>query len=164
MSPDRTPVKKTSNIHSFKDAYHHVAPEDIELGKDYTFNVNLNEKLAKMTQLESFYKMVRLYGHYLTMNVVEGMDFRLHAELSKSGKLHYHGTICFFTNMAVMEWIWKLRKLQNHFTYNVDVINDAEKWNDYRFKQRRLMEPFCRHYKVPYTLSPKSMTELLRFT
>lgn len=57
-------------------------------------------------------------------------------EISKGGRLHFHGYIVFKDILSF--FLHNVERLQNNFTYEIDEINDLGKWHYYTIKQSHM--------------------------
>jgi len=79
-------------------------------------------------------------------------DFELQFELSKSGRLHVHGTIRF---SDICEYYMHLfQVLKDVCNIDIDTIDDLKIWKSYCRKDQKTIEPMFQKYKLPYLLSP----------
>lgn len=113
-----------------------IAPEKVEPTEDYTFSINPDKQFdnakgrLKLVQNEVC-KILSLLGDSKTYS------FELYPELSRGGRLHWHGTIritnvlAFFTNII---------RIRDFCTYELDTIEDPDKWDEYSKKGKGYMK------------------------
>lgn len=128
----------------------HVAPspETIKLKTWYAFTYNPSGNAA-------FGQRFKDIRHYLSELRIEGLHYVLYPELSSAGRLHLHGYVKFKKWLAVGRfYVWLSYQSA---AYEMDTIDDFEKWHTYCTKCKMIMEPLCDQFKVPYELDKKSV-------
>lgn len=119
--------------------------EDIELGKRYAITINFPKHYQGSANIKTAYH-VQL-KELFTLYSFKDFHLILYPELSKIGKLHFHGWIMFTTYMEVVQ---TYHKLFNKCHFNI-AKNFKEK--DYEIKASRIMKEVCKHLKQPYKIN-----------
>lgn len=75
----------------------------------------------------------------------------LYLELSKQNQnYHYHGRICFFDRLSIVQFYMNCWELRNLTTINMKHIDtDDNGWEEYCHKQQDSLEDWCTFWKVP---------------
>lgn len=84
---------------------------------------------------------------------LKGCEVSMTMELSKLGRLHFHGTLTIIT-------LWKfyyndVPMLMKEGTFEIDTIKSIDDWNAYVDKNKNEMSKFCEAYGLPRTLQTK---------
>lgn len=136
----------------------HVFPpmEEVSVGVAYALTLNIDHKTDTMPVL------VRKYCKWLNM-ITHLCEVSLYPELSKMGKLHYHGTISFKSILDIAEFYLNVPKFVEQGTVAMKVyfkteeddpkLTPEEVWTNYMLKQKVYMDALCRKWKVPYHLT-----------
>lgn len=140
------------NAQRYSNKYSCVKPEDVDTEKWYSFSYNplmqpLFERFykLKLNTLEQWsQEQVRLLTtlKYCRVSVV--------LEISQKGRFHYHGYIQIKNNPEF--YLTDLARLRDTGTYEIDIINDKEKWLEYVLKQQKTMSVYCRKNGMCYEI------------
>jgi hypothetical protein len=140
------PKKKTKQKqqHSDYDGGLHVlpAPEEIELGKWYTFNLNPIDNLQSYGK-NAMFRMNTVH-HKMTVELATFIapycDYKLQQEFSCKGRLHYHGRIRFkaynddeedtYRNVRLF-YLTGMQHIQAYSSMCIEPITDEEGWDEY---------------------------------
>jgi len=119
-----------------------VAPEDIEVGKEYSITINPNDDHQHWNDIDRISKVqAYLHAHlkdYPNSWIVSQM------EISRNGRLHIHGTIKFTSLDAIKKFylfgihVWL--KTMNIEIDTIDTEEDMEYWTDYIIKSKHLID------------------------
>ena len=72
----------------------------------------------------------------------------------KYSRLHYHGTIKFTKIDGLFLWYsYILNDLSNVASVEVDTIENATTWYNYKTKNSSIMSMLCKHARVPYIMT-----------
>jgi len=122
--------------------------ELMETNKEYTLTINLPD-----TQINKPLKYhISRYIKWTLKHIKPYAQYKLYPELSKNGKLHYHGNISFNTNRNIFHFYLHLSDQRKKSAIEIDTISDPEKWNKYITKQKQY-KPQYEELLLPYTLS-----------
>lgn len=124
--------------------------ELIDLNHWYTFTINLSDEFETLTQ------NVDQYKYFCKKYIHPYSEFQLYAELSKLGRLHYHGLIKFVEIEKLVDFYFSLRELYPLVAMEIDTISDPKKWDDYIFKQQKYMGVACKLKGIDYCLNNKT--------
>lgn len=133
-----------------KPKYSIISPEDISLDERYSFSYNPEEQ----PDVQRFYCITlkcfeswsqKIYEIFSTLRYCE---IETYVEISKAGRLHFHGYIR-ITDIANF-YFYDLRKLKHYGTFEIDFIEQDENWDAYIKKQSWFMEDFCKKNNMQY--------------
>lgn len=130
-----------------KEKYECVSPEDVELGVDYAltispkddlqfFGQNSNNRVISFMEAMTPICYKNIYADY----------YKLVMEISKGGRLHFHGWIRWDDKDSLKTFFLTIKKLQNVGTYAIkpmsatDISDKYKTWSDYVFKQKWLWD------------------------
>lgn len=119
-----------------KDKYKIPPPEDIVINKIYSFTINPEKQYSKQLvgYLHNDSDIVKLIKH-------PSIKYELHREISKAGRIHYHGFIQFINERELLEiFIMVIPKWMNNATFYIDTISDDTVWAEYCNKQKNLWQ------------------------
>lgn len=108
-----------------------LSPEDLKIGKKYSFTLN---PLLQYFDCEKRVQLVQEFVFDLLLHLDKSFNCKLVMEISKGGRIHYHGCIEF--KDIIKFFIHNVNRLQSNFTYEIDEINGPEKWQEYVVKQK----------------------------
>lgn len=97
--------------------------------------------LNPVDELQSYYSLNRVKDFKDAMlKQLHGMskfnDIHLHIEVSGKGRLHLHGVFNFNSWTDIMNfYVNDIMRYQNKFSYEIDTIDDIDKWVKYMSKQ-----------------------------
>lgn len=127
-----------------------IKPEDCVIDTLYSFSYNPEEQPdiqrfynIRLNEFESWSQ--RVYEVFASLRY---SHIRTYMEISRSGRLHFHGYIKI--KDIVQFYFYDLRKLKHYGTFEIDFINDPLKWDLYIKKQKEMMEPFCKKNSMLY--------------
>lgn len=64
-----------------------------------------------------------------------------HMEISRNGRLHFHGTILFGANKDILDfYLNRIRTFQMHYNLEIDTIDDVRVWDEYCKKSKHLID------------------------
>lgn len=115
--------------------YSCVSPEEIERDCDYAISYNPDDshqhwhKDSRVTLCEEFMRNL-----LWTINKWALVDVQM--EVSKQGRLHFHGTIKVQDVRGF--FVFAIRRLQDNGTYCIKTIDDQKAWQEYCTKQSNL--------------------------
>lgn len=135
-----------------KHKYSAIAPEDVKTDELLSFSYNPEEQPL----FEKFYSMKlnnlkdwsRRQKDILTS--LRYAEVEVVLECSRQGRLHYHGYI--MIKDPIEFYLKDLKKLKHYGTYEIDTIQDYEKWSSYIYKQLKYMKGFCDKYDMIYEI------------
>lgn len=133
---------------AFKSKYVSLNIEDIVEHTRYAFSYNPQQQFEdQVDRFCHFYKYIEelFYSLKSTCNIT------LYPEISKLGRLHVHGTIKILKPLEF--YLHTIKTLMKHGTFEIDIINDDAKWQEYCTKQKTYLEAECKDYKLPYPIT-----------
>lgn len=131
------------------------SPQDIKLGEPYGFNLNIDPKLLYK---KSFPEQYQFYVKKLQELQHTQVKIGVYPEISSKGKLHLHGYIWFYSNLAIAEFYFNL--LLYPYNLYIHEISEYESRYKYCLKSQHIMQPLCEKYNLPYQIKihPKPPT------
>lgn len=121
-----------------------LEPKLVEINKEYTFTLNPSDKYQYWDNtmddrikksVDHCNKILRTYG---------SMKVKLHMDFSRTGRIHWHGTIRFPSTESIKIFYLKyFHELQEEHQIEMDTIEDIEKWNEYCTKLKHLVDEVC---------------------
>lgn len=103
------------------------------------YNVKLNTLSSWSDEQEQIFKSLK----HASVEICQ--------EISSRGRLHYHGYIKIHN--VIPFYLTSLKHIAHYGTYEIDEINDNEKWAKYVSKQESLMKPYCERNDMHYSIS-----------
>jgi len=71
----------------------------------------------------------------------KSIEFDLYGDVSRTGRIHYHGKIRFKTIDAIKKFYLKyIYKLSDKFQIEMDTIDDEEVWDEYCTKSHHIWD------------------------
>lgn len=140
-------------------------PPDLETDVKYAITINPSDK--KQGYGRGINRMRTAYEYIVNEHLLEWKKFGIEVELIWESKLpphpkrsryHYHGYIVFSTSSGIFEFhnrLWD--RLRDDFNTKIVVIDSPKEWSTYLAKQQPLMEPMCKHYRVPSLIKTSSI-------
>lgn len=121
--------------------------EDISIHSIYTLTINPENKLQCFNSHTRVNDCLKELDHVLFYI----KNCELYPELSKTGRLHYHGTIWFNSTDEIINFYLNLPHTLKKCTIEIDTISNKDVWDDYCTKQIRFHEYFV---KMTYQMIP----------
>lgn len=129
-----------------------LAPEELVLDRTYALTINASKITSNFKgNVERYIEIVKLLMLHNTM-------INVYPELSRKGRLHYHGTITFTKLLGISNFYFQLYNLTDKVNVLIREIDDGNKWNAYCQKQRDVMEAACIHYAIKYVLNHNNLS------
>lgn len=137
---------KNSRYADYNNRKHkNPSPEEMECG---TYSFTYNPAIQPITPN---FKLDLITWHNGMDNIFRQCQYshiELRPELSQGSRWHYHGQI---TIKDIMKFfIYDLPVLRANGAYEIDIINDKDKWKQYISKQEYLMKPITKEHLIPY--------------
>lgn len=118
-----------------KPAHQMIAPEEMQTGIMYAFTINPSDNhqfYGEEERVDKFHKRWQdILGSNLVLNGIADLDLTL--EVSKMGRLHYHGVITVLDKISF--YVDFIPKIKNMCTFELDTMSDSDKWKKYCIKQ-----------------------------
>lgn len=115
-----------------------VSPEEIEVNKLYAITMAPNDDLQYWTDEERVSKLEHYMINYILKDAPAVIDITM--EVSRTGRLHYHGTIMFPIRRNIHNfYINTIHKWLNKFIIEIDTIKDLTVWLTYCGKCKDVM-------------------------
>lgn len=144
--------KPTDNYKKYNSRRHKVVPpEEMVVGKTYSFSYNpVKQPYQMLSKIGNSMVDLITWHNYNDMifKSMKNCKIRVVPEISSSRRWHYHGMIEITDVMKF--FIEDLYKMNDISSYEIDEINDLEKWSNYCSKQEKIMKPYCQKYGIPY--------------
>lgn len=130
-----------------------ISPEEIELNRDYTITLAPND-VGQHWGTHNRIETCKIQMSSLIQYFHKDIDYLIYMEVSRTGRLHWHGTINFKSYESIVDfYVDRIHNLQNHMLIEIDSIKDTEKWQLYCTKSQKMKFP---------KLTPKIVKELLK--
>lgn len=115
-----------------------VAPEDIDINVCYSLTINPSDDFqffnssSRLNQSREWMEYILfLYGQKIYINIFQ--------EVSRRGRIHYHGKIKFKTIEALKTfYVEHLHNLLSKAHIEIDTISNPEEWDEYCRKSDKL--------------------------
>ena len=128
------------------------AMEHAKINIDYAFSYNPESQPGSYSsdRLQKWWiEMAKLFGSFKASTV------NLSVEISKLGRLHFHGTI-------KISSLWKfyyydVPKLMSDGSFEIDTINKHDEWMAYVDKNKDEMYEMMKSFGLPYTLATEKV-------
>lgn len=126
-----------------------VEPEVLVPNVNCTFNINYAIEDNKSNRNKSFFETIHEQSR--NINGLKHCEYKLYPELSRVGKVHWHGEISFknYTQIGLFYAI-QLPQLLKIAQVEIDTIADPEKWATYQLKGQAYMKKLCAKVRVDY--------------
>lgn len=118
-----------------------ISPESIDLNFQYAITFNPSDDYQYWTN-KDYNDRIRALNAYMTIYVLKVIPAECHLrmEFSRTGRLHYHGTIQFHSLEGIrVFYLEVLHKLQLKFQIEIDTIKDIHVWANYCTKMDKLI-------------------------
>lgn len=126
-----------------------LSPEVIEQNVFYTFSFNPKVQPVRHKAGFKCSAFTEWQNDVLrTFRKSTNAMYDLNLELSRAGRLHYHGKIKILN--IINFYIQDLPHLADEGVIEIDTIKDSEVWEKYCHKQELLMKPFCQIHGLIY--------------
>lgn len=130
--------------------YKLIKPEEVVINTNYAFSFNPEDQPCtsvfynvKIDEFESWSKK-----QYKTFSILRYSTIQTFMEISKGGRLHFHGYIKI--NDIPNFYFYDLKRLMKEGTFEIDFIKDPLIWDLYIKKQKPFMEKFCSINNMDY--------------
>lgn len=119
---------------------------------DYAFSFNPESQPVSYAsdRLQKWWiEMAKLFGSF------KGSTVKLQVEISKLGRLHFHGTLKIST-------LWKfyyydVPKLMKDGAFEIDTISKVDEWTAYVNKNKDEMSEMMKAFGLPYSLATEKV-------
>lgn len=139
--------QKSDNYANWNNRRHkNPSPEDMNDNDIYSFTFN-----PEVQPLTPKFTLDLITWHNGIDNILKQLQFSnvvLRPELSQGSRWHYHGQIKIKNIMKF--FIFDLPVLRENGSFEIDTIEDNNKWLDYCKKQETKMKDLCKEYGIPY--------------
>lgn len=118
-----------------------IAPQDIQLEIEYSITVSPADTFQFWNQIDSErIKKATNHMQYIIRRT-PNIHYKLHLDVSRTGRIHWHGTIKFISVQAIREFYLEIihRLLEDH-KIEIDTIKDAKVWHEYCTKIKHLWD------------------------
>lgn len=116
-----------------------ISPEDIALKTKYSFTLNPNDKRQYFDCTDRIEKLTEFMEHELLE--IPNVDIDMHMEISRNGRLHFHGTISFNTIDSIKHfYVVKMHPWQQFCNLVIETITDKDKWEEYCKKSKKIID------------------------
>lgn len=137
-----------------------LEPESVEPDVLYTFTINYAIEDNRANRNKSFFET--FHDQSRAIYDIKHCNYKIYPELSRVGKLHWHGNIMFknYAQIALFYAI-ELPRLMKIAQIEIDTIADTDKWTEYIMKGRKYMTQLCTKIKADYEHTNMEPSEAL---
>lgn len=146
--------KKYASINNSK--WKCLPMESLQQGTIYTFSLNPESQPAMYAEnrIQKWYA-----GIVKDLSKIKHAEYHLKLEMSRLGRLHYHGTIRITT-------VWKfyledIAKLCAIGSFEIDGIDNMDEWQRYMDKNEVQMKEMCLAHGIPLTIDAKQIKNVV---
>lgn len=135
-----------------------LEPEKVAVDTWYTLSINLDPKLKHNHIIDGKHVINKgMFDRLQTekaiiydiINTINSPKYALFPELSRTGRLHWHGVIRFNTELEIGIFYFRaLPLLLKVANIEIDEVNDLELWKDYMMKGEGYMKALLEHLKL----------------
>lgn len=118
-----------------------ISPENIVKNEFYSFTINPSDDY-QYWNTSSWEERIKSLSAYMTHYMLKKINARvvLHMEFSRTGRLHFHGTICFIHTRQIQEfYLMTIHWLLDRAQIEMDTLKDQQVWNTYCRKSNHLI-------------------------
>ena len=130
--------------------------ESLQQGELYTFSLNPESQPAmyQENKIQKWYS-----GIVKDLSKIKHAEYHLKLEMSRLGRLHYHGTIR-------VTCVWKfyledIAKLCAIGSFEIDGIDSMDEWQRYMDKNEIQMREMCNAHGIPLTIDAKQIKNVV---
>lgn len=124
----------TSQNGKFHGSHTMIDVEKVCYGQNYTFNYNPEDSRQYWNQDDRVMKFYKYHKQFVFGNL--NCYFLLRMEISKLGRLHYHGIIRWDNKEILYKFLVEnVHQLTLNGTFEIDTIADPKEWDRYMSKQ-----------------------------
>lgn len=129
-------------MNEMNNRYKIFSPEDAEENIDYSFTLNIDPDLIR-----KYNNLTNQYYQYLNkLKHLKYCNYDVTFEISKLGKLHLHGKIKI--NNIQKFYFYDVKKLMESFSFEIDTIDNVEKWDEYINKNYSSIKELFKEYNL----------------
>lgn len=132
--------------------YNAIPPEEVNTTELYSFSFNPEEQplferfySCKLNNLKDWSQQ-----QYNILTSLKYAEVECVLECSRQGRLHWHGWI--IIREPIDFYLKDIKKLKHYGTYEIDHIEDSEKWSNYVYKQMKHMKKFADRNSMIYEI------------
>lgn len=121
----------------------------------YCFTVNPSDagQFFKATTIQRMRYATEYNCKHLNRILGDYTDFTLYPEISRQGRIHYHGYIR--VNDIFNFHLFCINRLKDIYVYDIHIINDSDIWSTYIHKDKSVMKPALQALSLPYKVNNK---------
>lgn len=140
MSCLKKGAKKGSDNEPFKRQKDFaLSPENIVVGVKYATTWNPCDKRQYFDDVKRIDKL-KAYTETVLLEI-PNVKIELDMEVSKKGRLHWHGTIMFTTVQSIKHfYVIQIHNLHELWNIDIDTISNEEGWHTYCTKQKFILD------------------------
>lgn len=117
-----------------------MSPEDMKIEIAYAITINPSDDFQYF-KYDDDERLEEFIGYWSARIQVMRCDLSLHTEVSKMGRLHFHGIIKFPTIGCIRNfYLTDIRKLSLQSMVQITAITDRVKWDEYCTKSKFLID------------------------
>lgn len=136
--------------HAMKPKESILSPEDMLPNVKYTLTINPNDSFQFWDDILDPYQRVKKATNHMRHVIRQNPNFHmdLQMEISRNGRLHWHGTILFKTDDKILEFfLGFVHEFLTKHTMEIDIISTIQiskkwkDWDEYCLKGKRFKLP-----------------------
>ncbi len=127
----------------------------------YSFTINPSDagQYFKATTIQRFRQFTDYNFKHLNTILLDYCDITVYPEISRQGRIHYHGYIRI--NDIFNFHLFSLHRLKEVYIYEIDTIDKSTKWSEYIHKDKSVIEPALQALGLPYKVNNKIIKKYL---
>lgn len=116
-----------------------ISPEEIILKTKYSFTLNPNDKRQYFEVTNRIHKLTEFIEQELLE--IPNVDVDVYMEVSRTGRLHFHGTIAFSTKESIVHfYVNKMNDWLSFCNMEIAPLKDPDIWLTYCTKSKSLID------------------------
>lgn len=133
--------------------YKMIKPENVIFNRRYAFSLNPSDQPARSCTGKMKLSAFSDYDDMI-QNGIDKLKYcaiNLYSEISQNGRLHLHGYITIPSEDNLISfYFYDIPKLKMIGTFEIDTIDDYQKWATYVNKLGKFMKQWCRFNQIKY--------------
>ncbi len=131
-----------------KDVIYSFTVNPSDAGQFFKVNIIHRMRMATEYNLKHLNQILSNYS-----------DYTLYPEISRHGRIHYHGYIR--VNDIFYFHLYSLYRLKEIYMYEIDTISDNDIWSKYIHKDKSIMKPALEGLGLPYKVNIKNINRYI---
>ena len=116
-----------------------ISPEEYILDKDYSITINPCDRFQYFGDVDRINKLKKRYE--LLLLEYPNVEHELYMEISRTGRLHFHGSIKFTSHKALLHYfLIHINEIMEVSNIDIDELKDPIVWMEYCRKSKHLID------------------------